>query len=111
MGMVVVKRLEAKEKEKRESKGKRRNRTSHRNRNSPSRREETYNRLLNVERDLEEETIKVKRIKVPLLTPYFHVAEKIIEKEIYLEMRSSAIKSVGIPQFNFRKNSEHGVCP
>lgn len=80
------------------------------------RRLETYDRELpDVEWDLEGKTIKAKKIEVPLLIPYFHVAERITEKMnkkgIYLEIGSSAINTVGIPQFNFREKSDVAIKP
>lgn len=77
------------------------------------RRLENIRELPDVESDLKEKTLKAKRIGVPLLIPYFHVAERITEKitkeGIYLEIGSSAIKTVGIPKFNFREKSDVAI--
>ncbi|WP_168371302.1 hypothetical protein [Pyrodictium occultum] len=68
------------------------------------------------EHGLEEEVIKkVKRVKVPLLVPYFHVAKKITEKisdkRIHLESKSIVIRTVGVPKLEFQKKSDITIKP
>ena len=117
-GVDVVKRLEAKEKKKKKPRVKEESELSIEVVIPPTKEGglETHDRELpDVEWDLKEKTIKTKKIEVPLLTPHFHIAEKITEKitkkEIYLEAGFSKMKTVGILQFNFQKKSDVAIKP
>lgn len=81
---------------------------------------ETHDRELtesNQGRDIEEResTKGKKKIEIPLLTPYFHGAEKVTEKitemGICVKSGASPMKTVGIPRFNFRERSDIAMKP